>query len=49
MVCDFYPIPVTQNSTNLGLPISIPEIILIIWITVLLIDEMREVSFLLFH
>ena len=43
MLCDFYPIPTIINSTNLGLVISIPEILLIVWINVFTFDEIREV------
>ena len=44
MVCDFYPLTVTRNSTNLGLPISIPEIVLIVWVASFISDEIFEVS-----
>ena len=44
MLCDFYPIPTDTNSTNLGLPISIPEILLIICVTSYAADEVHEVT-----
>ena len=44
MLSDFYPIPVKSNSTNLGLSISIPEIVVIVWVFLLTIDEIREVN-----
>ena len=40
MMCDFYPIESFEN----GLYISYPEILLIIWVTLFTIDEMREVK-----
>jgi hypothetical protein len=43
ILCDFYPLPVQPNSTNLGLSISIPEIVLILWVLALFFDEIREV------
>jgi hypothetical protein len=46
MLCDFYPIPTNQNFTNLGLPISIPEIVLIIWVTLFAVAEIRDVIIL---
>ena len=46
MLCDFYPVP-NNSSTNNGLPISIAEIIVIIWVTLFLIDEIREVNSIL--
>ena len=45
MLCDFYPIPTLANLTNLGLDISIPEIVLIIWVFSIATDELCEVRF----
>ena len=45
MVCDFYPIPTLSNPTNMGLNISIPEIVLIIWVFSIATDELYEVRF----
>ena len=53
MLCNFFPITIsnstdiqlnaTSNSTNTELSISIEEIIIIIWVTLYLVDEIREV------
>lgn len=48
MLCDFYPMPVPKydnDTTHLGLSISIPEIVLIIWIIMFTVDEVRQVYF----
>ena len=44
VLCDFYPIPTYANLTNLSLAISAPEIVLIIWVSLFAIDEVKEVS-----
>lgn len=44
MLCDFYPISNGANATSLGLAISLPEVVLIVWVTLLAADEVREVS-----
>jgi hypothetical protein len=45
MLCNFFPIN-QSDSTNNGLIISTEEIIIIIWVTLFLIDEIREVNLL---
>lgn len=43
LLCDFYPIDNPGNpATSLGLSISIPEIVLIIWVITFAIDKIRE-------
>lgn len=43
MLCDFYPTYVTNNqTTSLGLSISIPEVILIFWVTSYAVEEIRQ-------
>ncbi len=54
MLRNFFPITIsnstniqlnaTSNSTNTELSISIEEIIIIIWVTLFLVDEIREVN-----
>jgi hypothetical protein len=55
MLCNFFPITISRNSTdilldatsdstNTELSISIEEIIIIIWVTLYLVDEIREVN-----
>lgn len=43
-LCDFHPIYMTDANTSLGLVISIPEVVLIIWFCTLAMDEVRKVS-----
>lgn len=45
MLCDFNPISTGSIVTDLGLPISVPEVVLIIWVTLLAADEVREVNY----
>ena len=57
MLCNFFPITIsnsTNNATssnltnqlaNNELPISTEEIIIIIWVTLFLVDEIRQVNF----
>ena len=44
VLCDFSPINQANPVTSLGLAISIPEIILHIWVITLAIDEFRIVT-----
>ena len=45
ILCDFYPIGQNSNSrTSAGLPISVLEVILIIWIGTIFISEIRTFS-----
>ena len=44
MLCDFYPLPTKVSFNNMGLPISIFEIVQIIWVLSFTIDLFREVS-----
>jgi hypothetical protein len=58
MLCNFFPITssnsinngtisnLSNQTTNNGLPISIEEIIIIVWVTLFLVDEIREVNYL---
>ena len=46
MLCDFSPLYLTSNTKSLGLAISIPEVVLIIWVTTFLLDEIRIVIIL---
>lgn len=44
MLCDFFPIYTSNNvSTNFGLAISVPEIILIIWVITYVMEEVRQI------
>lgn len=45
MLCDFFPIPRPKEAkeTSFGLEISIPEVVLIFWVLMFIIDEIREV------
>ena len=49
VVCDFYPIPTNKNQTNLGLVISVPEIVLIIWVSFFAVDELQEVRIICYN
>ena len=43
ILCDFYPIYNNRNKqTSLGLPISVPEVVLIIWTTTFLFEEISQ-------
>jgi hypothetical protein len=44
VLCDFSPINQADPTTSLGLAISIPEILLHIWVVTLAIDEFRIVK-----
>ena len=45
LLCDFYPLTASGNPvTRLNIAISIPEVILIIWVITFALDEIREVS-----
>lgn len=44
MLCDFFPIKSELSPTNVGLEISVPEIVLIIWVIMLSIDGIRQVK-----
>ncbi len=44
MLCDFFPVATEMKDLNLGVGISVPEIILIIWIFLYTIDEIRQVN-----
>ena len=44
MLCDFFPVATEMKDLNLGIGISVPEIILIIWIILYTIDEIRQVK-----
>ena len=58
MLCNFFPITssnstnngtisnLSNQTTNNGLSISIEEIIIIVWVTLFLADEIREVNYL---
>ena len=48
MLCDFFPVPRPDEAdertdTSLGFLISIPEVVLIFWILMHILDEIREV------
>lgn len=44
ILCDFFPINSTGiYDTNFGMDISIPEIVLIVWVATYALEEMRQV------
>jgi hypothetical protein len=48
MLCDFFPVPRPEQAderydTSLGLLISIPEVVLIFWVFMHILDEIRQV------
>ncbi len=48
ILCNFYLINENKNYySTLGLSISIPEVVLIIWVITFLLEEIRKVLFLL--
>jgi hypothetical protein len=48
MLCDFYPVNNGDPTTSLGLAISIPEIVLIIWVATFAVDLFVKVHFFVF-
>ena len=43
LLCDFRKVGQADPNTSLGLAISIPEIVLIIWVVTFALDEFRQV------
>lgn len=44
IMCNFHPIDKQKfNETTLTLPLSIPEIVLIIWVSTFFLEEIRKV------
>ena len=50
ILCDFYPIKhVDEENGAIGRDIDLPEMLLIFWVSIFMIDEIRHVLFIFLY